>query len=177
MELDQWIAVYGAISQSAASRLRSRWVSFTGGLLAVSLVAVFVAYLAQLGVGPVERAFGIGASSLGLLIGLTWWMNQCRLGAECSHWERLLRSLEEQFAGAEFHRGLHRMIQGEEICVPAAKRVCGDWHSEPARLPKVLQDLPRILEMWIPAVFVLTFAALLVWFILDRGTLSTVVRL
>jgi hypothetical protein len=166
MELDQWIAIYGAISQSAASHSRSRWVSFTGGLLAVSLLVVFLAYLAQLGVGTVERAFGIGASSLGLLIGLAWWVNQGRLYAECRHWERLLRSVEEQFAGAEFFRSLHRMLQGEETCVPVAKWVCGEWHSEPARVPKVLKHLPSLLETWIPAVFVLTFVALLVWFIL-----------
>ena len=99
MELDQWIAIYGSASQSAASHTRSRWVSFAGGLLASSLVAIFVAYLAQLGIGTVERPFGIGAAALGLLIGLTWWMNQSRLHIECRHWDSLLRSLEEQFAG------------------------------------------------------------------------------
>lgn len=167
MELDQWIAIYGAISQSAASHLRSRWVSFTGGLLAASLLVVFLAYLAQFGIGGVERSFGIGASSLGLLIGLTWWVNQSRMGAECRHWERLLRSLEEQFAGAEFHRSMHRMLQGSETCVPAAKWVCGEWHSEPARTLRVLRNLPRLLETWTPAVFTLVFAALLVWFTLS----------
>ena len=167
MELDQWIAIYGAISQSAASHSRSRWVSFTGGLLAASLLVVFLAYLAQLGVGAVERSFGIGASALGLLIGLAWWVNQGRLYTECGHWERLLRSLEEQFAGAEFHRSLHRILQGEETCVPAAKWVCGEWHSEPACVPRGLRVLPRVLETSIPAVFVLAFAALLVWFVLN----------
>ena len=177
MELDQWIAIYGSISQSAASQSRSRWVSFTGGLLAASLLVVFLAYLAQLGVGTVERSFGIGASSLGLLIGLAWWVNQGRLYAECRHWERFLRSLEEQFAGVEFHRSLHRMLQGEETCVPAAKWVCEEWHSEPARMLRVLRVLPRVLEVSIPAVFVLAFAALLVWFTLNHTVLSTAVRL
>lgn len=167
MELDQWIAIYGSASQSAASHARSRWVSFTGGLLASSLVAIFVAYLAQLGIGAVERPFGIGAAALGLLIGVTWWMNQSRLHSECDHWESLLRSLEEQFAGAEFHRSFHRLVQGEETCVPTAKRVCGEWHSEAARLSPILRRLPRVFETWIPVVFILTFAALLVWFVLN----------
>jgi len=167
MQLDQWIALYGAMTQTAVGHLRARWISFTGGLLASSLVVVFLSYLAQRGIGSVARSFGIGASSLGLLIGLTWLVSQCRLQAECDHWERVLRSLEDQFAGAELYRGLHRMMQGEEVCIPSASWVCGEWHSQPARVPRGCRRFPRVLESWIPVVFMLAFAGLLVWYVLN----------
>ena len=59
------------------------------------------------------------------------------------------------------------MIQGEEVCVPSTKWVCGEWHSGPAAMPWILRGLPRVLEAWIPIVFAFAFTALLVWFILN----------
>jgi hypothetical protein len=146
MELEQWIAVYSAASQSAASRDRSLWSVFAGGLIASSLLLMF----------------GIGIAALGLAVCLVWTLIQYKLLHECLHWQRLLRSVESQFAGAEFYRSLDRLSKGEELCVPVASRICNEWNSEAAKFPWLIRIVPQLMTLWVPAFFIAGFIAFLI---------------
>jgi len=92
MELEQWIAVYSAASQSAASRERSLWSVFAGGLIASSLmlsilaIAVTLTSAATLTATDFGRVFGIGIAALGLAICLVWALIQYKLLHECRHY-------------------------------------------------------------------------------------------
>ena len=162
MELSQWIALYGAVSQSAASRERSLWTLFAGGFISSSLLMAIIAYAVTLGSSSFQQAFGIGAAALGLLVAFVWVVAQIRLLFEYQHWYRLLRSVESQFAGAEFHRSLHRLLQGDQVCIPSASWICEQWHPEPARFPFIVRIMPKLIALWIPIAFFLSFASLLV---------------
>jgi hypothetical protein len=163
MELGQWIAVYGAVSQSASSRERSLWTLFAGGFVSSSLVMAIIAYAVTRGPSSaLQQAFTVGAAVFGLLVSFVWMVAQIRLLFEYQHWYRLLRSVESQFAGAEFHRSLHRLLQGDQVCIPSASWICDEWHPEPARFPWIVRVMPKLVALWIPAAFLLAFVALLV---------------
>ena len=162
MELDQWIAIYTAASHSAASRERSLWTAFSGGLIANSLIVTIIAYVIALNRTASGQTFGIATSALGLAVCFVWSAVQYRLLFECQHWQRLLRSVESQFAGAEFHRSVQRLLQGDQVCVPSSAWFCGEWNAEAARFPLLLRALPRTMAMWIPLVFLAAFVVFLI---------------
>jgi hypothetical protein len=162
MELSQWIAVYGAVSQSAANRERSLWTLFAGGAISCALVIAVIAYSITRGSSSFEQVLGIGAAALGLLVSFVWVIAQLRLFLEYQHWYRLLRSVESQFAGAEFHRSFHRLLQGDQVCIPSASWVCEQWHPEAARFPWIVRIMPKLIALWIPTAFFLAFVSLLV---------------
>ena len=168
MELEQWIAVYSAASQSAASRERSLWSVFAGGLIASSLmlailaIAVTLTSVTTLTSTDLGRVFGIGIAALGLAICLVWAIIQHKLLHEWQHWHRLLRSVESQFAGAEFYRSLERLSKGERLCVPLASRICDEWNSEAAKFPWLIRIVPQLTTLWVPAFFIASFIAFLI---------------
>ena len=162
MELEQWIAVYSAASQSAASRDRSLWSVFAGGLIASSLLLTILAIVVTLTATNFGRVFGIGIAALGLAVCLVWTLIQYKLLHECLHWQRLLRSVESQFAGAEFYRSLDRLSKGEELCVPVASRICNEWNSEAAKFPWLIRIVPQLMTLWVPAFFIAGFIAFLI---------------
>ena len=162
MELEQWIAVYSAASQSAASRERSLWSVFAGGLIASSLLLTILAIVVALTATDLSLVFGIGIAALGLTVCLIWALIQYTLLHECLHWQRLLRSVESQFAGAEFHRSLDRLSKGEELCIPSASRICDEWNSEAAKFPWLIRIVPQLTTLWVPAVFIAGFVAFLI---------------
>jgi len=162
MELEQWIAVYSAASQSAASRDRSLWSVFAGGLIASSLMLTILAIVLTLTATDFGRAFGIGISTLGLGVCLVWSLIQYKLLHEYRHWQRLLRSVESQFAGAEFYRSLARLSKGEQLCVPVAARICDEWNSESARFPWLIRIVPQLITLWVPCFFVASFSTVLI---------------
>ena len=161
MELGHWISLYGAISQSASSRERSLWTLFAGGFLSSALLIAAAIYAVARD-ASFESAFAVGVSSLGLLVSFVWMMAQLRLLLEYQHWSRLLRSVESQFAGAELQRSFHRLLKGEEVCIPSAAWVCGQWHPEAATFPWIVRTIPKLIALWIPGAFLLAFAALLI---------------
>ena len=162
MELDQWIAIYTAASQSAANRERSFWVTFTGGLVASSLLVAIIAFVVALNSTSFGQTFGIGAAALGLAMCLIWFALQYRLLYECQHWSRLLRSVESQFAGAELHRSFERLQSGDSFCIPKAAWMCGEWNADAAHFPLLLRALPRVMTLWIPLLFLAAFVAFVV---------------
>ena len=161
MELDQWVAVFAAVSQTAGDRDRSKWGLFMSGLVAASLLVAVAAYT-LLARTAVSRPLGLGASSLGLLLSVAWIAVQSGMAAECAHWQRVLRSIESQFAGAEFYRGLHRLMRGEQICIRSSGWLCDEWQSEGVRLSFLLRSIPSAMTALVPLGFSVGFAVLLV---------------
>jgi len=158
MELEQWIQLFGAISNTTTTREKSRWMVFSGGL--VSCVGLVLCAIGML-VRGADQPIGIGIAVLGFLVALAWAIAQQRLYVECDHWNRLLRSIESQFAGAEFHRSIHRLLLGEQVCVPDASLICGEWNPEAARFSAVIRYLSRWVTQWVPILFAVSFAALI----------------
>jgi len=113
---------------------------------------------------PVDfgRVFAIGIAALGLAVCLVWSLIQYKLLHECQHWQRLLRSVESQFAGAEFYRSLDRLSKGEKLCVPLASRICDEWNSEAAKFPWIVRMVPQLTTLWVPAFFIAGFIAFLI---------------
>ncbi|MBN1857667.1 hypothetical protein JW848_00490 [Candidatus Bipolaricaulota bacterium] len=161
MELDQWISVFAAVSRTADNRDRNMWSLFMSGIVAASLLVGVTAY-ALLSFATTADPLSLGAASLGLLLSVVWAVSQYRLSTECAHWRRLLRSIESQFAGAEFHRSLHRLLQGEQICVRASGWLCDEWQSEGVQFPAILRTAPNLMMHLVPLAFVAGFVVLLV---------------
>jgi hypothetical protein len=131
---------------------------FSGGLVASALLVLCAIGMLVRGS---DQSIGIGVAVLGLLLALAWAIIQQRLHVECDHWNRLLRSIESQFAGTEFHRSIHRLLLGEQVCVPDASWICGKWSPEAARFSAVTRHLSRAIILWIPILFSLSFVALI----------------
>jgi len=161
MELDQWIAVFAAVSQTAGERDRSKWGLFMSGIVAASLLVAVAAYTLLSKTG-ISRPLGLGASALGVLLSVAWILVQSGMAAECAHWQRVLRSIESQFAGAEFYRGLHRLMRGEEICIRSSGWRCDEWQSEGIRLPFLFRSIPGAMTTLVPLGFAVGFVVLLV---------------
>ena len=159
MELAHWIQLFGAVSSTAASREKSKWLVFSGGLVASTVLLLLVIWAL---VQSLEGPACIGAAALGLILSTFWLVLQQRLTAECDHWERILRGIEGQFAGTELHRSIHRLLLGEEVCVPGAAWVCGEWNPAGIRFPILSRRFTGRLVMWVPGVFMLAFVALLI---------------
>jgi hypothetical protein len=96
------------------------------------------------------------------VIGLAWAAAQRRLHGEMIHWERLLRSLESQFAGGEFHRSVQRLDQGEPVCVSGSAWACDEWQNEAVRFSRLFRLFTCRLVLWTPVAFL---GALVVLFI------------
>jgi len=158
MELEQWIQLFGAISNTSTTHEKSKWMVFSGGLVASALLALCAIWI--LVRGP-HQGIGIGIAGFGSLVALSWAIVQQRLHVECDQWGRLLRSIESQFAGTEFHRSIHRLLLGEQVCVQDASWICGKWSPEAARFSAVTRRLSRAIILWMPILFSLSFVALI----------------
>ncbi len=159
MELAQWIQLFGAVSSTAASREKSKWMVFSGGLVAGTILLLLIIWAF---VQSLEGAACIGAAALGLMLSVFWFVLQQRLIAECDHWSRILRGIEGQFAGTELHRSIHRLLLGEEVCIPGAAWVCGEWNPEGVRFSLLSRRFTGKLVMWVPVLFMAAFVALLI---------------
>lgn len=158
MELEQWIQLFSAISSTTTTREKSKWMVFSGGLVGCAILILGAIGMLVRGSG---QSIGMGVAVLGFLLALAWAIVQQRLHVECDHWNRLLRSIESQFAGTEFHRSIHRLLLGEQVCVPAASWICGEWNPEAARFSAVTRHLSRRITQWVPILFALSFVALI----------------
>jgi len=166
MELDQWLMVYLAIAQSAATKERCEWALFVGGLIAEAILAIAVVFLVSIESGPpgsLPFFVGIGLIGVGIISSLAWFVTRARVRAEAVHLWSLMRGIEKEFAGAEFLRSLHRFSRGDPVCAPASNWTCGEWLPTVARLPLAARLGPRFLAGTVPAVFLLGWIALLVW--------------
>ena len=163
MELEQWIHLFGAISNTTTAREKSRWMMFSSGLVACT-VLVFIAIWAL--ARRLEGPASIGVSVLGFLVAFAWGVIQQRLQVECVHWNRLLRSIESQFAGTEFHRSIHRLLLGEQVCIPRSAWICGEWNPDATRFPVLARYVSSRITQWVPVLYAFSFTALLIGAIL-----------
>jgi len=159
MELEQWIHLFSAISNTTTAREKSKWMVFSSGIIACAVLVLIVIWALVRGL---DRPAGVGAAALGLLLALAWGVIQQRLHVECEHWNRLLRSIESQFAGTEFHRSIHRLLLGEQVCIPTSAWVCGVWNPEATRFPILTRHVSGRITQWVPVLFALSFVALLI---------------
>jgi len=165
MELDQWLMVYLALAQTAASKARTVWSAFLGGLIAQALLVIAAAFL--IATEPTPRTgplfyMQIGILAIGLLASLAWLGSVSRAEAESRHLAGLMRGIESQFAGSEFLRSLHRMTSGERVCVSGSNWVCQEWLPSVTRLPFVARLAPRFFSGSLMLAFLLGWVTLLV---------------
>jgi len=164
MELEQWIHLFGAISNTTAAREKSKWMMFSSGLVACTGMVLIVIWALAGEFSPES----IGVSVLGFLVALAWGVIQQRLQAESAHWNRLLRSIESQFAGTEYHRSIHRLLLGEQVCIPSSAWICGAWNPDATRFPLLTRYLSGKITQWVPTLYAISFAALLVGVLIHR---------
>jgi len=163
MELDQWLMAYLAVSQSAATKERSRWSLFVGGLTANAILAIAVVFL--ISVDPVSglRFFiEIGLILIGLLSSFAWLVVGARLQAEAGHLAALLRGIEKEFAGGELHRSLFRFSKGEAVCAAASRWTCNEWLPSVSHLPLLARIGPRFFAGFVAFSFLVGWIALFV---------------
>jgi len=161
MDLDQWLYAYGAVTRSCSGREKSLWTASVGFLLAQSLLAFAYAFVEPNLLGGASTDYRTGFIVLGGLVAVVWGLVQTRLRAELLHFERILRQIEGQFAGGEFHRSLFQLAQGERICVSAAQYTCNEWLPDVARLPLLGRISAIRLMTCVPLLFVLGWLAVL----------------
>ncbi len=162
MELEQWIAIYGAVTHNATARIRSFWSLLVGGMLVAAVFSLAFSYLEAFALSGIPVSLEIGTIGFALFLGIGWLAAQCRLLAEVHHWERMLRSLESQFAGGEFQRSQRRLEQGESVCVAGSTWICDDWQNEAVRFSRLTRTIPQCVAVSIPAGFVAALVAFLV---------------
>jgi len=161
VELEGWLEVYQALTLTASAKERNYWSIFLGFLIASSLLVVALAFLFLAYSLPEERILRTVLGALGLCVGLGWWTSQRRAGREITLWSSLLRSLEGEFAGAEFHRSLYKLLQGAQVCVPASDWKCNEWYPLVARFPWPGRIASRFFVELLPVAFSLAWAALI----------------
>lgn len=165
MELDQWLGVYQALVRSAATKEQSGWSLHTGGLTAQSILAIaaiFLVFIEPMPLAGLRFFLVIGLVTVGLISSTIWLVMQKRIQAEATHLNSLVRSIESQFAGAEFFRSLCRFSKGEQICVPGSDWTCNEWLPSVSRLPLFARLAPASLAGLVTLSFVLGWIALLV---------------
>lgn len=159
MELEGWLEVYQAISLTAGTKERGYWTTLLGFLIASCLLFLAVAFLNLAHDLAAARILRTVLAGIGLCMSLGWWSSQWRLAQEVAHWTGLLRGLEGEFAGAEFHRSAYKFLRGKEVCIPASDWQCGEWHPKVLRLPWPGRTTSRLAVAFLPILFSLGWIA------------------
>lgn len=161
MELEEWLKVYGAVSTTGAAKERSYWTILGSFLVANGLLILAVAFLALTYTIQEAKELSTALGALGLITTLCWAFAQSYAARQSAHWERLLCSLEGEFAGGEFHRSAHKLLRGREVCVPAAHWTCNEWHPSVGHIPWISRVAARLFPALLPIVFLLAWASLI----------------
>ena len=161
LELHAWLAIYQAVTLTATAKERTYWTIAAVFLLANSVLLLPAGLLAASSSNDEGQLLVTGLAALGGIICLAWLACQGFAGRESLHWESLLRSIEHQFAGGEFHRSAYRLLRGEETCVPTTAWKCGDWYPEVERLRWARRALPQVAVRLLAVAFLVAWAALI----------------
>jgi hypothetical protein len=162
MELEQWLKVYQAASVTASSKERAYWIVFSVCLLANFLLLLVLlstggftlGFMGGFGNVPVgTRALDTGLAFLGLLLSLFWLVILERLEREKALWSGLLRQVEGEFAGAEFHRAELRLSRGQPVRALTTTALYNEWYPEILRLSWFSRALPSFLGSFLPVYF------------------------
>ncbi len=169
MELQEWLAVYQAASVTAANKERTYW-SVGGTCLIASVfllilgVILGIAVLAEAysGYAPTAglRCATTGLAALGILISAYWLAIRHRLSREVAHWHGLLRQLEGEFAGAEFHRSALRLLMGQPVRAPTITPHFNEWYPEITRLGWFSRKLACLTATLVPTAFLVAWIVL-----------------
>jgi len=160
MELEEWLRLYQALSTTAGMKERSYWTIVEIFLLANCLL-IFPLSLFLFSYEVWEGRFFITVlAGIGVLVCIAWSLSQRRSAQEIEHISGLLRSIEGQFAGGDFHRSLYKLLAGEEVCIPSTSWKCKEWHPEVTHLGPVTRVFPRVLISLLPVIFLLAWATL-----------------
>ena len=162
MELEAWLAVYQAVSRTAAAKERLCWLLTALFLSSNALLLLPAGFLAASFPGGRSQPVVTGLAVLGAVVSVCWLLSGGLAAREKRHWESLARSVEQQFAGAEFHRSAYRLLRGEETCVPTTAWKCGEWYPDVERLGWAWRSLPCLGASLLPLAFLAAWAALIV---------------
>lgn len=143
MELEQWLKVYQAASLTASTKERIHWAIHGVALLANLLLLLvlvntggyilgFMGGFSSVPVGT--RALDTGLAAVGILLSLFWLALVRRASRELALWTGLLRQVEGEFAGAEFHRAELRLLKGQPVRAPTTTALYNEWYPEIVRL-------------------------------------------
>jgi hypothetical protein len=135
MELEQWLIVYRAVTQSGANKERGLWSLFAGFFLGQCVLLLALVFSEAALTDSAQPSFRLGLTCLGLVIALLGTQALIRLRRELLHMEKLLRQMESQFAGGEVQRGLFRLAKGAKVCVTEAEFICNEWLPSVSRHP------------------------------------------
>jgi len=162
MELQELLQIYQAATLAAVSKERSVW-TISGIFLITNAVLVFGALSLFIATNSWEReVLGSVLGGLGILISLSWAFARRRESVEQRHWEGLLRSVEGEFAGAEFQRSLHRQAREGRACIAGASWRCSEWAAMEARISRPARGLATFLVGFLPWAFALAWVATIV---------------
>ncbi len=162
MELEEWLRLYQALSVSVGAKERGYWAIAGIFLLANCLLAFPLAFVFFSYTGEEGAYFITVLSGIGVLLSATWVLSQKRAAFEITHFTKLLRSIEGQFAGGEFYRSLYKLLFGEEVCVPSTDWKCKEWHPDVSRMGWITRTFPHGFLIALPIVFLFAWVALAV---------------
>lgn len=142
MELQEWVALYQAVALTRAEKERSFWTIVTLFLVANVLLALPTGFLALSLPSLSVHVLQTGISAFGCALCLAWLLCLAYAAKDTARWESLLRSIEGQFAGAEFFRSAEKVLRGEQVCIPATSWKCGEWYPEVDRVRYLRRGAP-----------------------------------
>ena len=169
MELHEWLTVYQAVSVTTANKERTYWS--LGGTCLIASVLLLILGIA-LGIAVLEDAYNGYVSPPGLrclttvlaafgaLISVYWLSIRHRLSQEVAHWQGLLRQLEGEFAGAEFHRSALRLLMGQPVRAPTVAPHFDEWYPGVTRLGWLARKLACLTATLVPTAFLVAWIAL-----------------
>jgi len=96
----------------------------------------------------------------GVLICAYWLSIRHRLSREILHWQGLLRQLEGEFSGAEFHRSALRLATGRPVRIPTITPHFDEWSPGSVRLGWFSRMLGGLSVVLLPTAFVIAWISL-----------------
>lgn len=152
--------MYQATSATAAAKERAYW-GLIGAILLASVVLLAVgAFFVSASWLEGWKRLTSGVAALGLVLTLYWAVMQHRLGRELSLWHGLLRQVESEFAGMEFHRGAFRFQLGEDVRVPSTSPRSEEWYSQLVHIGRAGRASGRLFKALLPGGFLVAWVLL-----------------
>ncbi|MFO8034743.1 MAG: hypothetical protein R6U88_06280 [Candidatus Bipolaricaulota bacterium] len=160
MELQELLAVYQATSATAAAKERAYWGVIGMSLLASAVLLAVGAFFVSASWLEGWRRLTSAVAGLGFVLTLYWGVMQYRLGRELALWHGLLRQLEGEFAGMEFHRSAFRFRSGQEVRVPSTSLRCDEWYPELVHAGRAGRTTGQLFKVLLPGVFLVAWVLL-----------------
>jgi len=161
MELEQWLKIYQAAALTSGAKERSYWTILGVFLLTHCVLILALAFLSLTHTLQETRCYSTILGGIGIFVALCWFANERRAAREMLYWEGLLRGLEGEFAGAEFHRSFYKLLHNEQVCLPAADWKCAEWYPTVEHLSWFTRNMSRWLLACLPILFLVAWIALI----------------